>query len=85
MSCYLALLKTEQEEVYHYVGTVKGETPLDAAVSLSEAIQGWDSDTFSDMEECLAEFIDAGYRFRLLEAATDVGGEPIEYDNTEIA
>lgn len=62
---------------WSWAGYSQADNPTEAAVGLAVSVSGYDEEEFESQEDIVRQFIDDGWRFKLLEI-----GE--EYNNTDI-
>ena len=77
--CLVAYLKPYGEvSDWEWVGIYNAPDPEVAASNLAVDVMGYEPDNYSSETELIEQFIDDGWRFKLLEIN-------MEIDNTEIA
>lgn len=83
MNKYGCLIRTVDESRYHaskwqWSGFAKGESTLEAAKALAVSVKGYDEDDFDSPTEMLEEFIEDGYRFKLMKVESVIENHEIE-------
>lgn len=83
---YACLVKRKDKGSWSWSGYAVGLTPLGAAAHLAISVKGYDKGELEEgwKREIVEQFIEDGWRFKLIEVKTDSKNMPVEHDNTEI-
>lgn len=86
MHKYACLAKRKDDNSWSWSGYAVGATPLNAAMHLAVSVEGYDKSGNHEgwRREIVEQFINDGWRFKLIEVKTDSDNMPVEYDNTDI-
>jgi len=86
MQKYACLVKKKGDSSWSWSGYGVGSTPLEAAYHLAVSVKGYDKVANGEgwRRRLVEQFINDGWRFKLIEVKTDSKGMPVEYDNSEI-